>query len=93
MNTRKISYSREVIMKKNEQRILDALKILKPNEHRLEIKKLKNSNILIDDAYSSNITGFEEIPCDVLINSQEFKDNLRHPSLFAHSLMDLREKL
>jgi hypothetical protein len=30
---------------------------------------------------------------DVLINAQEFKDNLRHPSLFAHSLMDLREKL
>lgn len=40
--------------------IARALSNLKPNEHRLELKKLKNNNILIDDAYSSNITGFEE---------------------------------
>ena len=42
---------------KNE--IASTLGTLKPIEHRLELKKLQGGNILIDDSYSSNRTGFE----------------------------------
>lgn len=42
----------------NEQ-IQLGIKLIKPVEHRLEIKKHSNGTIIIDDAYNSNIKGAE----------------------------------
>jgi UDP-N-acetylmuramoyl-tripeptide--D-alanyl-D-alanine ligase len=40
--------------------LIDSINKLKPVPHRLELKQLATGITLIDDAYSSNITGFKE---------------------------------
>lgn len=39
--------------------IVASLKSVKPMRHRLEVKKMPDGHILIDDAYNSNPTGFK----------------------------------
>jgi UDP-N-acetylmuramoyl-tripeptide--D-alanyl-D-alanine ligase len=49
------------------------VKNLNPIEHRLELKALENGLTIIDDSYSSNVTGFREA-VDLL---SEFKDKVK----------------
>ncbi len=41
----------------SEQNIRTGVRFLKPVPHRLELKKMPNNSLIIDDAYNSNING------------------------------------
>jgi UDP-N-acetylmuramoyl-tripeptide--D-alanyl-D-alanine ligase len=63
-----------------EENIITVVKNLKSIEHRLEVKMLQNGLTIIDDAYSSNVTGFKEA-LDVLSSFSDKQKIIATPGI------------
>ena len=70
----------------NAEQIKAGAKLIKPVEHRLQLKQNANGSIIIDDAYNSNIKG-AKMAVEVL---SEFKT--RKKILITPGIVDLGEK-
>ncbi|MGN1298594.1 MAG: UDP-N-acetylmuramoyl-tripeptide--D-alanyl-D-alanine ligase [Candidatus Scatovivens sp.] len=68
------------------EQIKSGVKMIRPVEHRLELKQNSNGSIIIDDAYNSNIKG-AKAAVDVL---SEFKDKKR--ILITPGIVELGDK-
>lgn len=64
----------------NPDNILTVIKSLQPTPHRLELKKLTDENLFIDDSYSSNVNGFKEA-LELLKQFKDYKKILVTPGI------------
>lgn len=76
------------------ENILKTVSELTPPKHRLEIKSLENGTTLIDDAYSSNVAGFENA-LDVLASFADRPRVLVTPGIveLGDKTVQIHEKL
>lgn len=64
----------------SKDNILKVITELKPSAHRLDLKKLANGNLLLDDSYSSNVNGFKEA-LELLSTFKDYKKILVTPGI------------